>query len=261
MRKLLIVIYGLAISAIACKQAQQENASQAGVYRMEQMSYKNDRLDTTISAPQQVKIYTGTHYIFANLSADSIAAFGVGSYIQEGNNIIEHNIYSSSSLDTAQDFKLVVERQEKGYLQTIPELKVGGETWSLIEKYNTVSNSGNSPLDGAWEETRSLSITGKDTTVGKSKQFKVYQNGYFLFVHRYPDSTGTKFSTGFGFGPFTMEGEKVTETNTLSNYQMAGWFNTPISVSVVLNGADEFTQTIVDAATQTTSIETYKRLK
>ncbi|MFM7840029.1 MAG: hypothetical protein ACKO6K_10705, partial [Chitinophagaceae bacterium] len=142
MKKLITAALLVAIILIACKDAQQEKVSPAGVYRMEQMSYKNDRLDTTISSPQQVKIYTGTHYIFANLSADSIAGFGVGSYTQDGNNIIEHNIYSSSALDTAQDFKLIVERQDKGYTQTISDLRVGGETWSLTEKYNTVAHSG-----------------------------------------------------------------------------------------------------------------------
>ena len=261
MRKAAVAIYLLATTSIACKDAQQEKVSQAGVYRMEQMSYKNDRLDTTVSSPKQVKIYTGTHYIFANLSPDSIAGFGVGSYTPDGDNIIEHNIYSSSALDTAQDFKLNITRQEKGYTQNIADIKAGGETWSLTEQYSSVSNSGNSPLDGAWEQTRSLSIQGTDTTIGKGKQYKIYQNGYFLFVHRNPDPTGTKFSTGFGFGPFTLEGEKVTETNTLSNYSMSGWFNTPIPVTVVMNGSDEFTQTIIDTASKTTSIESYKRLK
>ena len=56
MRKAAVAIYLLATTSIACKDAQQEKVSQAGVYRMEQMSYKNDRLDTTVSSPKQVKI-------------------------------------------------------------------------------------------------------------------------------------------------------------------------------------------------------------
>lgn len=248
------------LGAVSCKESTTETVSQAGVYKNVSYRYVSATIDTTITDLQQVKIYTPTHFIYANLAADSSVGFGFGSYMQQHAKITENSIYNGTSLDTAADFTLEIQREQNGYTQVIPDIRVGGVSYKLTEKYVTIPSTGPSPLDGAWEQTHAITITGNDTTTVQQKHFKVYQGGHFMFVHRYPvDSAGTKFSNGFGFGTFTMDGESVIETNSLSNYSFI--LQKPITVTVKLNGTDAFVQTIADTANKSISMEYFKRVK
>lgn len=260
MKKTFLFILLAAIAAASCNEPKKETASMAGAYKNVFYSYASATEDTTITDMQQYKMYTDKHFIFANLAPDSMVGFGFGSYALDGATITEHSIYTSRGLDTAADFTLDVQREPGGYTQLIPEIIMGGVPYRLTEKYTTLPATGTSPLDGAWELTQAVRVTGADTTTMRYKQYKVYQGGHFMFIQRYPaDSTGTAFYNGFGFGTFTMDGNTVTETNTLSNY--AFMVGVPVRVMVSMNGMDEYVQQIVDTATKSPTLEYYKRVK
>jgi hypothetical protein len=176
------------------------------------------------------------------LSNDSTAGFGVGNYEQDGNVLTEHNIFRPNMLDTAMSVKVEISQTENGYSQHIPELKVSGVSYSMDEKYTRVSTASTSDLDGLWEQSKVLTIKGTDTTSMQYKQYKIYQDGYFLFVHQYPNATTGKVSNGFGYGTFKLIG-------------------VPMNISISLDGKDAYNQTIVDTVQKVTTIEYYKRVK
>lgn len=250
----------IAIATLSCKQ-NQKIINQSGVYQLEKQSYKSEGIDTSITSSKQVKIYTDTHYFYANLAADSSVGFGLGTYELNEGGITEHNVYNSGSLDTTADFQLKITKTEKGYLQSIPEMMIRGKKYELSEEYASISGSYNATsLDGAWKQVKYLKINKQDTTTVAATQFKVYQNGHFLFVHRYPtDSTNSAFKAGFGFGKFTVTNNNLEEVNELSNYPSL--IGVKYSIQISLNGKDEYVQTISDSTGTKKTIETYQRMK
>ena len=255
-----ILYLSIAVLVIAsCKQAEKASVSLSGAYKMEEMSYKGGTVDTVIKGAVQVKLFSPTHYIFAALSNDTTVGFGVGNYEQEGNVLTEYNIFRPNLLDSAMSVRVEIAATENGYSQHIPELKVSGISYQMDEKYTRVSTVGKSDLDGLWQQSKVLTVKGSDTTSMEYKQFKMYQDGYFLFVHQYPNATTGKVGNGFGYGTFKLSGNSLEETNSLSNYKSL--IGVPISISVSLDGKDAYTQTIVDTAQKVTTIEYYKRIK
>ena len=243
---------------LSCKQEEKKGASMSGAYQLTQMSYKGGGIDTTIQGSQQVKIYSPTHYMFASLGADSSVGFGFGAYDQEGDVITEHNTYRPGYLDSAMSVRVEVKRTDNGYEQHIPELMVSGVSYAMDEKYTQLPAGTSSVLDGAWEQVKSITVKGTDTVTASVKQFKMYQGGYFLFVHQYSDSA-QKAHSGFGFGTFTVSGNTVTEKNSLSNYKAL--VGMPISVAFQMDGDDAYSQSITDTTNHSVTTEYYKRVK
>jgi len=255
-----ILFFSTIVLLIAsCKQAEKTTLSMSGAYKMDEQSYKGPNVDTVIKNAVQVKLYSPTHYVFAVLSNDSTAGFGVGNYEQDGNVLTEHNIFRPNMLDTAMSVKVEISQTENGYSQHIPELKVSGVSYSMDEKYTRVSTASTSDLDGLWEQSKVLTIKGTDTTSMQYKQYKIYQDGYFLFVHQYPNATTGKVSNGFGYGTFKLTGNSLEEKNSLSNYKSL--IGVPMNISISLDGKDAYNQTIVDTVQKVTTIEYYKRIK
>ena len=258
MNKILYIsIFVLLIAS--CKQAEKSSISMSGAYKMDEMSYKGGTIDTVIKGAIQVKLFSPTHYVFAALSDDSTVGFGVGNYDQDGSTLTEHNIFRPNMLDSAMSVRVEITQTENGYSQHIPELKVSGVSYQMDEKYSRVSTASTSDLDGLWQQSKVLTVKGTDTTSTEYKQFKMYQDGYFLFVHQYPNATTGKASNGFGYGTFKLTGNTLEETNSLSNYKSL--IGVPISISISMDGKDAYTQTIVDTTQKVTTIEFYKRIK
>ena len=248
---LIFVIFG-------CKHAETPIA-QTGVYKLEKQMVSYGKKDT-VYARVQVKVYTPDHFMYASLAPDSSVGFGVGSYtLDSANKITEHNIYSSRVLDTPRSFNLQVSRTDSGYTQVIPDMAtVNGIKYKMTEIYSKVKSTDTSALDGLWKMSETYLVTGKDTVKQNTTQFKVFQAGHFMFVHRYPvDKAATQFKNGFGYGAFTLKNDTLSEEDEISNHTVL--LNKTFAIKITFKGKDEYSQVITGLSGQ--SIEVYKRLK
>ncbi|MCF8406387.1 MAG: hypothetical protein K9G06_00800 [Chitinophagaceae bacterium] len=262
MKKILYALTAIVLLTTACSAPKTEE-TQAGVYKMEKAITNDGTKDTVENSPNQVKIYTATHYVFAKLNGDSTVSFGVGSYKKEGNTITETNVYSGGGSDSAANFTLNLTKTETGYVQDIAALVMNGLTYKLNETYSKVAAGAASELDGLWKLSARMSIAGTDTTDVLAKyssvQYKVFQDGHFIWVNRSAtDSTKTAFQNSFGYGTFTFADGVSTEVPSTSSY--ASIVGMTIKVKITLTGKNEYTQEIVDEVAKTTSIEKYTRL-
>ena len=151
-----------------------------------------------------------------------------------------------------------IRKTAKGFIQVIPELEVApGQKIKLIEEYQNVGTAAKSPLDGAWKETGTYVVIGKDTTRNEVTQYKVYYAGHFLWGQSYLDSTRKNF-TGIGFGTFKMSSpNKMTETIMASTYtSIDGQTN---DIDIAMNGRDRFKLSITYPTGKL--VEFYERLK
>ncbi len=229
----------------------------AGVYNLESASYKRDSRDSASPVSNRVKIYTGKHYIYGSTRPDSAASFGFGTYALMDSVISEKNIFNSSALDSAFEKTFSIKRSPSAFTQ----IELGGSTqgvpYVLSETYKKTPGSASSDLDGAWEQISFVNITGTDTTIIKNKQYKVYQGGHFMWVHRYPSASANKpFQTGYGFGIFTIKDKTITETITASNYTEI--IEAPVTISFSLTGNNQLVLVFTEGNSVTT--ETYRKL-
>ena len=245
-----------------CLPAANDTMHMPGVYNMLSQSV-TDGTQTQNYPSKQVKIYTDHYVMYANVNPqDSSASFGIGTYSESGNNVIEHMMYSSSgnsSNDTVRTFTLNIEKTSNGYKQVIPHIDAAGK-YTLTEEYQTVASGAGTqtPMDGAWKQTKAYYINGTDTTQGSITQFKTYYNGHFIWGHTYTDSASEKH-TGMGFGTFEMDGDnKVKETIERSSYPEIN--GRTFDIDIAMMGADSFKQTIHNTD-GTSGIEVYERLK
>ncbi len=239
-----------------------ENVSMPGAYKMLSQNIKYDKVDTTYTTTLQMKIYTEDYMMYTNVnSLDSISSFGIGTYSVDKDTVIENVIYSASDTTVninPGNYKLIIEKTDKGYKQIIPDIKTQGRHIKLTEEYESAGTAVASPLDGSWKETKSYSVKGKDTTKNKITQYKTYYAGIIVWGSTYADSLN-KIHTGTGFGKFVMSGNnKVKESMMASTfYQVRGH---DFDIDIEMNGKDGFTQTI-NNTDGTKSIEVYQRLK
>ncbi|HEY8690462.1 MAG TPA: hypothetical protein VIM07_14600 [Chitinophagaceae bacterium] len=239
-----------------------ENAAMPGAYKMLSQSVKSEKIDTAYTSLQQLKIYTDDYMMYANVNpSDSVSSFGIGSYSSDKDTVTENVIYNASETsksDTPGSVKLAIEKTGKGYKQVIPDIQSQGQHIKLTEEYDAVGTTAKSPLDGAWKQTKSYYVSGKDTTVSKGTQFKTYYAGYVIWGQTYSDSLH-KTHTGIGFGKFEMKGNnKVKESMMAStSYQVRGH---DFDIDVEMNGADKFTQTM-NNKDGSKGVEIYERLK
>jgi hypothetical protein len=251
---------------IACNSADKTNKKEdiqvAGAWKMLSQNIKGDSTDTTTTSLHQLKIFTGDQMMYANINEpDSISSFGVGNYTISADTVTENVVYSSSDTskdDSPHSYKLFIEKTDKGYKQTIPDIMNQGKHYKLTEEYDNAGTDAKTPLDGVWKLSKSLYIKEKDTAVQKTTQYKAYYGGHVIWGHTVTDSLN-KIHTGLGFGKFEMSGNnKVKETMMASTYyQVRG---KDFDLDITMNGTDEFTQTITEKD-GSKGIETYQRLK
>jgi hypothetical protein len=259
MKRILIYVASLSCILLGCKKT--EKLSQAGIYKLEKQTITGGGNDSTYKRTQ-IKIYTDHNFMYAGMTPDSSIGFGVGFYnLDTGNRIIEHRIYTSSTLDSSRIFKLKITPRDNGYSQTIPAMAtIKGVPYDLHEDYIKLPTGDSSVLDGLWKMDKTYTIKGKDTTNRQVTQFELFWRGYFMFIHHYPvDKAANKFDYGFGYGPFNFKDNKLSEEVQMSNY--ADLLNQKRSIDITLNGNDGLTQVTTDPKNNNRTVEIYTRFK
>ena len=249
---------------ISCNSSgDKESIKIQGAYKMLSSNVKTDKTDSTYTDVHQLKIYTGSYMMYANInSPDSLSGFGIGTYSMENDTIKERvifNAYDSTKSTTTSTFTLIIGKTAKGYKQVIPGMPgQDNKPMKLTEEYESVGTAGTSPLDGAWKQTSAFTVMGKDTSNAINNQYKTYYAGHVIWGHNYTDSLN-KPHTGIGFGKFVMKGsDKITESLEASTYyQVRG---KDIDIDIKMKGTDEFKQTITNSD-GSKSVEIYQRLK
>ncbi|MEI9909054.1 MAG: hypothetical protein WDO71_04935 [Bacteroidota bacterium] len=91
--KLLFAIALLTI--LSCNNAEKkETMSMPGAYNMLSQSVSDGKTDTSYTDLKQLKIYTDDYMMYANMNpADSVSAFGIGSYSADTGTVIENVVY------------------------------------------------------------------------------------------------------------------------------------------------------------------------
>jgi hypothetical protein len=255
-----ILIYAVLLSCVlGCKHSQK--LSQAGVYKLLKQTVSGGGKDSTYER-MQIKIYTDHNFMYAGMTPDSSIGFGAGSYsLDTGNSIIEHRIYTSSTLDTSRTFTVKITPKDNGYSQTIPSMaSIKGVRYDLNEEYTKLPMGDSSVLDGLWKLDKSYSVKGKDTTTQHITKFEIFWKGSFMFINRFPvDKAATKFNYGYGYGPFSFKDNKLNEDVQMSSN--APVLNHKWTFGITMKGNDELTQVSTDAKTNTQYTEIYKRFK
>lgn len=256
------IFLGFALTALlaSCSEAP-KTESIVGVYSMDQAVVSDGTTETVNLASEgntQFKLYTPEAYFFIYHGKDSSVGFGVGTYTFAAGKIVETNIFNTNTLDSTQVANLDIVQSEKGYTQTIPEFMMNGKKWSLKETYTSIAATGTSALDGVWHQTKSINVTGQDSVVNTYNEYKVFHAGHFMWAARaLENDSSTNYMKHIGHGTFTLNNNDLTEDLAFSsNMAWVGKYSIPVS----FNGADEFTQTIVDTVNKVTSIKTYKRV-
>jgi len=248
---------------IGCKNIdKKENVSMPGTYKMLSQHIKGEKLDSTYTSVHQMKIFTEDFMMYANFdSQDSSGGFGIGTYTTDKDTVTENVIYNASDTTNSENpgsFKLIIEKTSKGFKQIIPDILSQEEHVRLTEEYEAVGTVTKSPLDGAWKQTKSYYVSGKDTTVNKVIQFKTYYRGFVIWGNTYKDYN-KKNHTAIGFGKFEMiSNNKVKESMSSSTSYMVR--DQDFDIDVEMNGNDSYTQTIKNSD-GSKSVELYQRLK
>ena len=254
-----LVILIISSLILSCNRSKKESPI-SGIFRIESKSMKNPMIDTFYADQNQVKIYTDEFYAYTNLKDDSTASFGIGFYETNGDQILEHNMYSTSSLDTPYVFKLNIDKSEGGYKQTIDQMKINGLPTKLVEQYVTIPAVGTSPLDGIWKLNRYCKVVGADSLFEKRVQYKIFHKGYFMFVQDMHSNTdSSKLRSGFGFGHFDFKKDQISETNLFSTYPSI--IDKQVTLNVVFDGDDDFYQILPSDVENNKVIEFYTRIK
>ena len=254
------ILFSFLVSAslIACTSTSKD-ASITGVYNLDKQVIKTDGKDSAMNG-SQIKMYTATNFLWANLGADSTVNFGFGSYVVKGDSITRTSIYSSRILDTTNVLTYSFKTTEKGYSQIVTNKNAAGKESQMVEDYTTLAANtpASSDLEGAWKQVNTTVIDKKDTLNFTNIQYKVFQNGYFMFVRRYAtDSTQKTFKCGFGTGKYTYNNGNLEEASDLTSSQK--YKGVKFKIAVKFNGKDEYSQSISDSTR--TYIETYSRVK
>ena len=259
MKRIIIYAALLSCALIGCKKGQK--FSQAGIYKLVKQTVSGGGTDSTYKRTQ-IKIYTDHNFMYAGMTPDSSIGFGAGFYSADtGNRIIEHRIYTSSTLDSARTFHLKIMPTDTGYLQTIPAMaSLKGVKYDLNETYTKLPLGDSSVLDGLWKLDKSYLVKGKDTTIQQKTQFKIFWSGSFMLICRYPvDKAAKTFNYGYGYGPFSLKNGKLSEDIQMS--ANAPGLNHKWTFGITMQGKDGFTQVTTDPKTNTVYTEIYRRVK
>lgn len=233
-----------------------------GAYFLTSQVVKSGMEETRYTDLKQLKIYTGTHFMYTQINpGDSTSAFGVGSYTTGGDTLTEHVVYSSGDTtfrDQPVSYDLLIKITPEGFNQIIKGIEIRDTSVKLIEEYEQVGSEVTTPLDGVWKEERSFLVSGNDTTYYDRTQYKAFFGGYFMFGNTVVDSMGNT-NTGMGFGTFEMNGEdQIKETDINSSYPIIAGNTFTIDLEMIDN--DHFKQTI-ENSDGSRSVEYYVRLK
>ena len=234
--------------------------SYAGVFKLNKQIVSDGRWDTTWMK-EQAKIYTDRYYMYSGLSSDSDSRFGFGTYeIGPNQTVVEHNIFNYKALDSAQVFTVQMKQSANALTAIVQDWARSKTTsYKLTEDYAKVPSSAASTLDGVWELVKLYLVKGSDTTKQHETQFKMFWQGHFMFIRRYPiDPVATKYKNGFGYGKFTLKNNTLDETIEMSGQKAL--VNKNLTISVEQNTKED-TEKFNDPDTHQQTISIYKKIR
>lgn len=260
--KRLIIMTAIIMVISGCKQKVDISKEIPGTYLMSSQDVQQGTKENTYKNLKQLKIYTPTHFMYTQLNpADSIAAFGLGSYETNGDTLTEHVFYSifdSAINDQHTTYKLLINITPEGYTQTIKDIPVQGQNSTLTEFYNKMKEKVTSPFDGVWKEQSSYLINGKDTMFDKRVQYKSFYDGYFMFGSSSKDSSG-RIIANMGYGNFkNVNGKQFDEMDMNSTYPTVAGHS--FTIDYEMPDKDHYKQTIHNQ-NGTNSVEIYEKVK
>ena len=203
--------------------------------------------DTTIAKQKQLKIYANDCFMYLSINpADSVSAFGIGTYTTDAGKVTENIVYSAADTivnTTAFSRTLNIKQNDKGFEQTIPVTIAGNKKKQVIEDYVSVGTTQKSPLDGAWKQTAEYGIKGNDTTkLFNEMQWKIFFGGYWAAGLVFTDSLQKKH-TGIIYGKFTTESNKEIKEN-VSVATLSAFIGHVYDVSIDIKNNDSFSQVL-----------------
>jgi hypothetical protein len=235
----------------------------AGVYSLKRQTVTTSGKDSIVDK-KQLKIYTDKYMMYASPSpSDSLANYGIATYTINGNTLTENVFYTSANGATKDSFVLKIDKNEDGYTQVIEntdDQNRRNNKATSTEVYEKVGKGDNTALDGVWKQTTRLAISKDGDTLidNVQTQFKIYQNGFFIWANTYEDTISHKFPSAFGYGTFTMAGDSATEVNINSTYAVS-LISKPFVIKIDFTGKDEYKQThLYPLGNQ--AVEVYQRL-
>lgn len=259
MKIFIIAVALLSLASSGCKKV--EKISYAGVFILNKQTLSASGWDTSWMK-DQAKIYTDHYYIYAGTTSDQDVRFGLGTYeLDTAHTVVEHNIFNSKALDSTQIFVVKINKTSKGFIGIVPGwTRSNGTIYKLTEVYSEIASPAASALDGVWELDKIYWVKGKDTIRQHRNQFKVFWQGHFIVIQRYPtDPVGTKLKNGFEYGKFYLAGNNLYEREEMSDRSALTGNNVALRIS--FNSQDEYIQTGNDLLTHSPVTEIYKRVK
>lgn len=243
--KLYICFLTAALLAGCACQKQNSPLVMDGAYNMLSQTFEGNVINTTFTRQKQVKIYAAGNMMYVRLNpADSLCAFGVGTYTTDSGRVTENIFYSvadSVESNTIVTTKANITKTDSGYVLLLPEIKSDKGKISLKEIYQVLGTATKSPLDGCWKQVSGYSVMGKDTMHWADIQYKAFYAGNFAFGN--VETIGGHKHAGISYGTFTMNGSTVKETITASTW--AELNGQTFTVEAALAGKGAFTQTVI----------------
>jgi hypothetical protein len=249
----------ISLMLLGCGGAKESETGVKGWYTMQSQVFTANGVDVNVmDKVEQRKVYTDQYFIYSNMKEDTTSSFGFGFYTFDGNKLVETNIFSTGILDTVRSFDLLIEKNEAGYKQVIPEMVIAGVPTKIVEVYYKINFDKKADIDGVWKLDEYLSITNGDTARYKRDQYKIFQGGYFMSVQYFIDPITKAPKKGFAFGNFELGKQEIIETNVFSSTPETRGIG--IQTKLTRESEDSFTQTLVSTINGNTLIEKYRRM-
>ncbi len=239
-----------------------ETGRMQGAYNMLSQSFNSISLDTTYTNRTQLKIYADDYMMYLRINlANSVSAFGIGTYKFDSGKLKENIIYSTAGEmeipgSTLDSFNIT--GNNKGYEQVIAQIMSDKGLLRVTEVYESLGKPAASPLDGAWKNTANYTINGNDTTKLNDRLYKIFYAGHWGTGLFGIDSL-QRGNTNIAYGTFEMDGNnKIKETViTATSAALRGQ---AFEGDIEIKGTNEFKQTIT-MPTGVKYVEVYQRLK
>jgi len=219
--------------------------------------------DTTIAKQKQLKIYANDCFMYLRINpADSVSAFGIGTYTTDAGKVTENIVYSADDTTvntTAFSRTFNITKNDKGFEQTIPFTIPGNKKKQVVEEYVSVGTTQKSPLDGSWKQTAEYSIKGNDTTrLFNEMQWKIFFDGYWAAGLVFTDSLQKKH-TGIIYGKFKTESNKEIKED-VSAATISAFIGHEYDVAIDIKNNDSFSQ-VLTAPNGTKYLSEFIRVK
>jgi hypothetical protein len=238
-----------------------DESTMKGAYSMKKQ-VGNDGTKDTLLKKEQLKIYTDHHMMYASPHAtDSFGEYGIATYRRDGDTVKENIFYTSTEGEIRDTATLAISNLQNGYKQVIKYVDSNG-TFTITEDYDRVGDTQSTPLDGAWRQVKYMTLNKKGDTVTNSKrtQFKMYQNGHFIWANPIKDPASNNFKSTYGYGTFKMKNDSTTEETNINSTYQSTLVGIPVTIKIQFAGKDDYKQTI-ESSDGNKSVEVYQRLK